>query len=101
MNRNGSDKSEVDRPEELIVDIYRQRDELARSGVTPASVVISIAHYREIQTYHARLGAIAEGKSDYIDRYRLFDLEICIEDIEWPRVQGPAVQGPGVEGSRT
>lgn len=85
MTRNGE---QTPRPEELIVDIYRQRDELVAAGGSASRVVISLAHYREIQAYHSRLGEIAEGKSDYIDKYRLFDLEICIEDVDWPRVEG-------------
>ena len=45
------------------------------------------SHYQTIQEYRARLGEAPEGKVDYIDRYRLFDLEICIEQVAEPAVE--------------
>jgi len=76
------------RAEELIIDIYRQRSELAGQGVKPGRVVMSAAHYRIIQTYRTQLGSLGNQESDYLDAYRIFDLEICVEDIAAPRVTG-------------
>ena len=75
------------RAEEVIVEVYRQRSELVARGRSPGRVVMSATHYRLIQEYHARLGEAPEGGSDYIDRYRLFDLEICIERVDRPSVE--------------
>lgn len=75
------------RAEELILEVYRQRQALVGAGTSPARVIMSRAHYDAIQRYHAMLGDLPEGSSDYIDRYRLFDLEICVEDVDAPRVE--------------
>ena len=73
--------------EELIVEIYRQRSLLVEEGRTPSRVVISPEHYRQIQEYHRNLGEIAPGKVDYLGRYRVFDLEICLEQVDRPVVE--------------
>ncbi|MFW5743254.1 MAG: hypothetical protein ACOCWX_01615 [Spirochaetota bacterium] len=75
------------RAEELILDVYRQRREASEQGRETTRVVMSLSHYRTIQRFHARLGEVPEGSTDYIDRYRLFDLEICIERVERPVVE--------------
>ena len=36
--------------------------------------------YRVIQQYHARLGELPDGATDYIGKYRIFGLDICIEN---------------------
>lgn len=73
--------------EELILEVYRQRQEASEQGREATRVVMSLSHYRTIQRFHARLGEVPEGSIDYIDRYRLFDLEICIERVERPVVE--------------
>jgi len=70
----------------LILEVYRQRLALAESGRKPDRVVLSRAHYDVIREYHLRLGTLPQGL-DYIDRYRIFDLEICIDDVELPTVE--------------
>ena len=75
------------RAEELIVEIYRQRSELAERGLIPERVVLSAAQYKLIQDYRSRLGDLSRRDADYLDLYRVFDLEICIEEIESPRVE--------------
>jgi hypothetical protein len=75
------------RAEELIVEIYRQRSELAGQGQNPGRVVMSAVHYRLIQEYRTRLGELSSQNSDYLDPYRVFDLEICVEEITLPKVE--------------
>jgi hypothetical protein len=75
------------RAEELIVEIYRQRSELAGQGQNPGRVVMSAGHYNLIQEYRTRLGELTSQDSDYLDPYRVFDLEICVEEIPLPRVE--------------
>jgi hypothetical protein len=67
------------RAEELILEAYRQRSEALSAGRAVSRVVMSRTHYELIQRYRARLGEMAEGSVDYLDRYRLFDLDICVE----------------------
>ncbi|HKJ86529.1 MAG TPA: hypothetical protein VKA06_10660 [Spirochaetia bacterium] len=67
------------RAEELILDVYRQRSEALTAGRPVSRVIMSRRHYELIQSYRARLGEMAEGGVDYLDRYRLFDLDICVE----------------------
>jgi hypothetical protein len=73
--------------EELIVEIYRQREEIAAAGSRPSRVLMSRQHYDVIQAYRARLGEVMSEKIDYLGRYRLFDLEICIEELDAPVVE--------------
>lgn len=75
------------RAEELLVEIYRQKRAAIEEGRTPQRVILNRRQYDVIQAYHARLGEIPEGQSDYIGRYELFDLEICIERVERPVVE--------------
>ena len=81
------------RAEELIVEIYRQRSELVEEGQKPVRVVISAEHYKLVQAYRGQLGELASREVDYLDPYRIFDLEICVEEIETPNVQ---VSDPGI-----
>lgn len=87
------------RAEELIVEIYRQRSELVEEGRKPVRVVLSAEHYRLMQAYRGRLGEPASREIDYLDSYRIFDLEICVEDIEIPSVQtrDPGMNAVGSE----
>lgn len=71
----------------LIVEVYRQRVALAETGRPASRVVLNPRHYRTIQEYHKRLGNLPDESADYVGRYRLFDLEICIEQVETPRVE--------------
>ncbi len=80
------------RAEELIVEIYRQRSELVKAGQHPVRVVMAASHYKLMQAYRDRLGDLESREIDYLDSYRIFDLEICVEEIETPDVQA-AEQG--------
>ena len=75
------------RPEEIIVEAYRQRRARTAAGEASSRVVMSRAHYDLIQNYHAMLGDVTDGAVDYIGRYRLFDLDICIEQVDEIRVE--------------
>ena len=80
---------------QIIVEVYRQRSDLVAAGATPDRVVLSPEDYRLLQEYRAALGSVPEGKADYIDRYRLFDLEICIENVPQPVVLPGETRPPG------
>jgi hypothetical protein len=36
-------------------------------------------YYAIVQDYRARLGDVAEGREDYLERYAIFGLEILVE----------------------
>jgi hypothetical protein len=38
------------------------------------------------------LGDLSRAGADYLDPHRIFDLEICLEDVSHPRVE-PEVDG--------
>ena len=74
------------RAEELIAEIYRQVL-LARSeSRSITAVIMHASHYRVLQAYRNRLGELADASLEYLERYRIFGLEIQIYDEETPRV---------------
>jgi hypothetical protein len=75
------------RAEELLVEIYRQKRAAIDEGRVPQRVILNRTQYDVIQAYHARLGEMPDGQSDYIGRYELFELEICIERVVQPVVE--------------
>jgi len=84
---DGERRDAVPRAEELILEVYRQRTERAGAGGKPSRVVMNRRHYDAIQRYHALLGQMPDGAADYIGRYRLFDLDICVEQTDRIRVE--------------
>ena len=74
------------RAEELIISIYSQIQARREAGEPCGHVVMSVATYRCIQAYRARLGELPEGREDYLGRYELFGLPVLIDDIEGCRV---------------
>jgi len=71
----------------VILEAYRQRSEALAGGRAVSRVVMSPSDYELIQRYRARLGELPERGVDYLDRYRLFDLEICVEREAQIRVE--------------
>ena len=87
MQDNGLPASPGDpRAEELIVEIYRQLTERTGSGDDPSVVVLSRRDYDILQRYRDRLGELGPG--DYLERYRIFDLEFFVDDVQQPEVRG-------------
>ncbi len=73
------------RPEEIIADIYRQLCEKQTQGERPKEVLMTLEQYRLLSWYRRFLGDI--GKSDYLDDYNIFGLDILVDrGIEGPRV---------------
>ena len=60
---------------------------MAEQGTVPNRVLLSPAHYQLIQDYRRQLGELKQRENDYLDDFRIFDLEICIDDSGSPRVQ--------------
>lgn len=63
---------------DIILQIYTRRMEALDAGRSPERVVMSMEAYRALQEFHAMLGELPDGM-DYLGRYRVFDLEICVE----------------------
>jgi len=68
------------RPEEIIVEIYRQKTALLREGKTPARVILSRAYYDMLQDYHAKLGELEDSDNDYITKYAIFGIPVYLDN---------------------
>ncbi len=80
----------IQRAEKLIVEIWRQRTALVEQAKQPRRVVVSPDEYRLIQSYRARLGTLDDAEMDYLGRYEIFGLEICVEADHAVEVQAAA-----------
>ena len=73
------------RPEEVILEIYRQKRQCIEAGVRPNRVILSMKQHRLLRWYHELLGNIDGPVPDYLQEDSIFGLEICIDnesDIE-------------------
>ena len=68
------------RPEEIILEIYRQKQQCLEAGIKPVKVVLPIKLHRLIQRYHELLGNIDGPMPDYLQEDSIFGLEICIDN---------------------
>ncbi len=68
------------RPEEVIVNIYRQKAALLQEGKTPSRVILSRAYYDMLQRYHANLGELKDAGNDYITKYTIFGIPVYLDD---------------------
>lgn len=65
--------------EEILLTILAQKRELVAAGRRPSRVVLSIRHYRTVQSFHASLGELPDPAIDYITRYTIFGLPVFTE----------------------
>jgi hypothetical protein len=79
-------ETEEVRPEELIVEVYRQKTERTAAGLSATQVVMSQKTWRTIRTYHASLGTLNGNLPDYINKDSLFGLEIMLDNREGVKV---------------
>ena len=75
------------RPEEIIVELWRQIRELREAGRTPKKIILSPEDYRLIQAWHAVLGELPDPSKDYITKDSIFSLSVFIEDGAMARVE--------------
>jgi hypothetical protein len=68
------------RPEEIIVEVYRQKTELLKQGIKPARVILAGSRWDEIRRYKGRMGDLPDGAADYLGQDHLFGLEILIDN---------------------
>ena len=68
------------RPEEIILEIYRQKKRCIEDGLKPEKVVLPMKMHRLIQWYHEILGNIEGPVPDYIQEESIFGLQICIDN---------------------
>ncbi len=76
-----------DRPEELIVEVYRQYREQIEAGGRPTRVLLTTSQYNLLQSYRARLGEMPDNQLDYLERYAIFGLEMHVSDAVTPVVE--------------
>jgi hypothetical protein len=72
--------------QELLLAIWKRRTELVEQGKQPGGVVLSRAQYELLQSYNARLGELPNQQLDYIEKYRVFDLPIYVDNDSAMRV---------------
>jgi len=70
------------RPEELIVNIYRDKLKLQERGRKARRVVMPMALYRKIREYHSSLGEIQGQFGDYITEDEIFGIPVFIDNVE-------------------
>lgn len=70
------------RPEELIVNIYRDKLALQERGIRPSRVVMPMEHYRKIRNYHAGLGEVSGPYGDYITEDEIFGMPVFIDNVD-------------------
>jgi hypothetical protein len=70
---------EEPRAEELIATILAQKQRRLSEGENPVRVVLSRTQYRIIQDYRNHLGEASSTSLEYLTRYEIFGLEICVE----------------------
>ncbi|WP_184748270.1 hypothetical protein [Spirochaeta isovalerica] len=75
------------RPEELIVNIYRDKLKLQEKGKKARRVVMPMVLYRKIREYHAGLGEIQGEFNDYITEDEIFGIPVFIDNIEGVSVE--------------
>lgn len=65
------------RPEELIMEIYRQLKMKREQDEEPRTVLMTMEQYRLLDWYRRFLGDI--GQSDYLQQYNIFGLDILVD----------------------
>lgn len=80
-------KSQEERPEELIVEIYRQKSEHFRAGLKASQVIMSQKTWRIIRAYHSSLGILEGNLPDYIGEDSIFGLDVMLDGREGIRVK--------------
>lgn len=74
------------RAEELVAEIYRQKNELQTNGKYPKTVVMNSSSYNTIQDWHKTLGTLEGTIPDYISKETIFGLDILLDSAENPVV---------------
>ena len=70
------------RAEEIIVEIYRQKNELTGKGTVPTKVIMTKEQYDTLKRYKARLGELPDNAMDYITEDSLFGLPIFLDNVD-------------------
>lgn len=66
--------------EEIILDVYKKKNERREQGKPCSQVIMPMDFYKQIQDYHRRLGPLEGDLPDYITPDSLFGLEILIDN---------------------
>ncbi len=75
------------RPEELVVEIYRQLAAAREQGDRPDQVTLSMKQWRSIRAWHAARGVMEQAPHmDYITEDSIFGLDVMIDGVSAPRV---------------
>ncbi len=78
--KNGN-KDEI-RPEELIIQIYKNKIDLKEKGIHATRIIMSMSMFRTIKKYHAGLGEVSGNFSDYINEDEIFGIPVFIDQTD-------------------
>ena len=68
--------------EEIIIEIYKKKNELTEKGIIPSRIVITKKQYDIIRRYKAILGDLPDDSMDYITEDTLFGLPIFLDNVD-------------------
>jgi len=91
MSDEKKDEHLQPRPEEIIAAILAGKQRCDADGRSPKQVILSPGQYRAIQEYRARLGEAPSASLEYLTKYEVFGLEICVEGTR-PETEEPHVE---------
>ena len=75
------------RPEEIIVDLWRQIRQLRDEGKIPEKIILSPEDYRIVQDWHTALGELPDPSKDYITKHSIFNLPVYVQTSSTPKVR--------------
>jgi hypothetical protein len=70
------------RAEEIILEIYKKKNELYGKGIMPSRIVITKKQLDILLRYKASLGELPDNSMDYITEDTLFGLPIFLDNVE-------------------
>ncbi|HUX14621.1 MAG TPA: hypothetical protein VMW87_16450 [Spirochaetia bacterium] len=78
-DQSGNSSPPGPRAEQLIVGILAEKKRHTEAGTIVSRVLLSPEQYRTLQEYRARLGDAPSISMEYLTRYEIFGLQICVE----------------------
>ena len=75
------------RPEELIIQIYKNKMDLQEKGIPVKRIIMPMKFYKIIKSYHLSLGEIQSNFTDYITEDEIFGIPVYIGQIDYIKVE--------------
>lgn len=65
---------------EVVAEIYKKLYERKQKGLESRRVIMTKQNYELVQSFRTSLGDMQASHMDYIQKYSIFNLTVCIED---------------------